>query len=566
MKYIICGLEHVGLRVAEALLRMGEEISVITINKNEPELFYIHDKITRYVEGDARNKEILHAAGIENADYILIFTSKEIKNIEISCKAKEIKPEIKTALLINNLNYAGIIRKGFETNHAFHIQSIVSSQIVSACINKNLLQTLKAGHKSFHFCMADCNGHPFLINKTVKEAEKIYNIKIAGLFDHSTNQLQLINEEYRIISGSLIYISNNDSCFRQEYSISEKKNFEEFVSPDKIEKHSKLKNFTLTPSLRKVLFMYSFLLLISIFIFKSALNLSFINAIYFVAATTATVGFGDFNLQFAPSWVKLYGVFFMMGGAALLAAIFSLLTSNLISKRLGEYAGIDNRKMKKHIIVAGIGTIGLEVVNSLLNKGIKTVVIEKNIDNKNIMPLRSKLPILIGDASEQKILLKAGIKKARAIAALSDNDLNNINIILKGVNLKNNIHTVARVFSKDLNHKAMSTFEIDNVLCASDIAVPYIISKLAYKDIAWAGYLGNTIFTLVTIPVTSKNPLFNLKKQEIFEQYQALPVIIKRNNKLYNYTVENALCENDDLYLLGDLVSIKKLITNTFSY
>jgi len=68
MKYIICGLEHVGVRVAEALLDLKEEVTVITLNKGEPSVFLIRQRVANYIEGDARNSETLKLAGIDQAD------------------------------------------------------------------------------------------------------------------------------------------------------------------------------------------------------------------------------------------------------------------------------------------------------------------------------------------------------------------------------------------------------------------------------------------------------------------------------------------------------------------
>jgi Trk K+ transport system NAD-binding subunit len=559
MKYIICGLEHVGLRVAEALLILNEEVSVITLHENEPSLFYIKSKLQRYTEGDARNAEILQTAGIKEADYLLVFTSNEIKNIEINCKAKQINPNIQTALLINNLSYAKIIEQGFGSNCVFHLPTIVALPIVSACINKNILHTLHEGEHNFFFSFINCEDHRFLLNKTVKEIENTYNIKIVNHLHPENKQVDVLNPDHLIQGGSLVYITSNDIHFKNDDSTLHQKNISEIHEAEKPKRFSYLKKISLSPGIQKVLWMYFSLILFSTFIFQSFLNISLIDSVYFVITTTTSVGYGDFNLQTSPFWIKLYGCFVMLAGTALLATLFSVLTDNIISKRLGRFAGIDNRKMKNHIIVAGIGSIGLGVVEYLVKMGIKTVVIERDSENKNIPVLRNKVPILIGDASDEKILLKAGIKKAKTLAALIDNDLNNINIILKGNAIKDELHTVARIFNNELNSKSKTKFDIDNVLSASNIAVPYIVCNLLYKNIIWSGFIYNSIYTLIYIEVNASNCFADTTKNQIFEKYGLYPLLIKRAEKIIVADEELIFKLNDQVYLFGSYHSLKKL-------
>ena len=67
--------------------------------------------------------------------------------------------------------------------------------------------------------------------------------------------------------------------------------------------------------------------------FRTTLKLSWIDAAYFTTSIVTTVGFGDFNLEHAPTWLKLYGIALMFAGIMLIGIIASLLTLLLL---LGE--------------------------------------------------------------------------------------------------------------------------------------------------------------------------------------------------------------------------------------
>ncbi len=550
MKYIICGLEHIGVRIAEALLDLKTDVTVITLNKNESSVFLIRDRVTNYVEGDARNIETLKLAGIDSTDYVLIFTSNEIKNIEINGKVKEVNPSVKTALLIKHLSYAKIVEQGFDVNCVFHLPSMVSLPIVSACIHKNILHTLRGDDRNYYFGHINSTEYPFLINKTIKEIEETYGIKVINYISPNEQPFCEISDHHLVKEGSLIYLTTKEKHFDHSDFIIKHKHHSALIT-ETSRQISFLKGFTIPANIRKVIVMYLLLIILSIFIFSVFSGFSIINAFYFVITTTSTVGYGDFNLQNAPFWVKLYGCFVMLAGAALLATLFSVITDNIISRRLGGYVGLYNRKIKDHVIIAGMGSIGLDVVRHLMKMGVKILVIEKNPDNPNIPLLRNKIPVLIGDSSEQRVLMKAGIKQAKTLAALIDNDLNNINIILKGNSLKSDLNTVARIFSHELHKKAATTFQIDNVISVSSIAVPYIICHLIEKNIIWAGYLNTNIYALYSLNLSNYPVIIGLNKHQLMQSHSICSVLVKRDHDLLPVTDETIFEENDHVFMFS---------------
>jgi len=171
--------------------------------------------------------------------------------------------------------------------------------------------------------------------------------------------------------------------------------------------------------------------------------------------------------------------------------------------------------------------------------------------------LRNKIPVLIGDSSEQKILIKAGIKQAKTLAALIDNDLNNINIILKGNSLKSDLNTVARIFSHELHKKSATTFQIDNVISVSSIAVPYIICHLIEKNIIWAGYLNGRIYALYSLDLLNIPAFIGLNKRQLMQSHNICPVLVERNHDLHPVSDGTIFAEKDLVFMFSDYEALK---------
>ncbi len=88
--------------------------------------------------------------------------------------------------------------------------------------------------------------------------------------------------------------------------------------------------------------------------------------------------------------------------------------------------------MRNHIIIIGLGAIGKNISEDLLNKKKKVLIIDKDISNTEKEVLRnSKCRLMIGDATEKDILKKARIKQADVVYLLTKNDTTQIKICLE---------------------------------------------------------------------------------------------------------------------------------------
>lgn len=110
------------------------------------------------------------------------------------------------------------------------------------------------------------------------------------------------------------------------------------------------------------------------------------------------------------------------------------------------------KQIKNHFIVCGYGRVGKEVANFLRKAGHEVVVIE-NHSQKYEEAKKDGFLALYGNASDETLLLEAGIKKAKGIAACVGGDADNIYITLTSRILEPDIFIVARANSIDVINK-----------------------------------------------------------------------------------------------------------------
>ncbi|MGI9122573.1 MAG: potassium channel family protein, partial [Rubrobacter sp.] len=108
--------------------------------------------------------------------------------------------------------------------------------------------------------------------------------------------------------------------------------------------------------------MFGFLIVSSTLMFNRYLELSLLDALYFVVVTVATVGYGDINLLEASAPLKVFGIAMIMFGALTLALMFGLVTDAIVGARLVRALGQYPVPRRDHVVVCGVGTTGSTII------------------------------------------------------------------------------------------------------------------------------------------------------------------------------------------------------------
>jgi voltage-gated potassium channel len=101
------------------------------------------------------------------------------------------------------------------------------------------------------------------------------------------------------------------------------------------------------------------------------------------------------------------------------------------------------KTLDNHVIVCGFGRMGQMVVQHLRDTKVQVVVIE--VDNVRTRKLDEMgLLYLVGDATDEDVLHRAGIERARALVAVLPGDADNVFVTLTARELRSDLHIVAR--------------------------------------------------------------------------------------------------------------------------
>jgi voltage-gated potassium channel len=132
--------------------------------------------------------------------------------------------------------------------------------------------------------------------------------------------------------------------------------------------------------------------------------------------------------------------------------------------------------LRDHYLICGFGRVGQQVARDFHEEGVDFVVIDDDADVRESLEEMNVL-YLRGSASDDSVLLEAGIERARAVIACVDSDAENIFITLSVRELAPDIEIIARASQESSERKLLRAG-------ASDVISPYKASGRAMARIA----------------------------------------------------------------------------------
>ncbi len=171
------------------------------------------------------------------------------------------------------------------------------------------------------------------------------------------------------------------------------------------------------------------------------------DAIYMTIITISTVGYEEVK-PLSPAGQAFTAILIVLNigiFAYAISAFTSMVVQGELFKRM--HLRVINkgiRRMKDHIIVCGYGRYGREIVDHLLQHSIPMVVIERSPARVADMQAREGAIFYVeGDATEDEVLEKAQIGKARALITTLSDDTDNLFTVLSARQLNRAIQIVS---------------------------------------------------------------------------------------------------------------------------
>ena len=183
---------------------------------------------------------------------------------------------------------------------------------------------------------------------------------------------------------------------------------------------------------------------------------SIIDCLYMTMITISTIGFGEIiDLSGHPGG-RIFTMLIAFSGIGILTYFLSNFTAFIVEGQIKETFRRNKmekmaQNMKNHFIVCGIGKVGQHILKEIEDTNRSQIVIDvEKLNIEKRMDILQNMVVIEGDATDNNILLKAGIERAHGVFAVTGDDNQNLVIALTAKQLNPKVKVVARC--KELNN------------------------------------------------------------------------------------------------------------------
>ncbi len=156
---------------------------------------------------------------------------------------------------------------------------------------------------------------------------------------------------------------------------------------------------------------------------------------------------------------------------------------------------------RNHIIVMGIGHVGMRVVRALEDMGSEVVAIDLDEPDNPLADLSGlRTPLIEGDGRSAAILEKAGLRYASALIVCTAVDFLNLEVCVRAREINKNVRIVVRMWDTQLSNHLKRSLNAET-LSASDLAAPAFAGMALGADIAPMLHIRDEPYSLIRLQV-----------------------------------------------------------------
>ena len=286
----------------------------------------------------------------------------------------------------------------------------------------------------------------------------------------------------------------------------------------------------------------------------------FFDSLYMTVITVYTVGYSE--LRGLSNAGRTFTMVLIVCGVGFFFYLGANLIQFMVEGRIRQVLGRRKleksiQKLQNHHIVCGYGRIGRVLCGRLADRHVKIVVIDR--DEKHGARLDEDGYLYItGEATDEKVLLQAGIQRARGIVAALGTDTDNVFVALTAKQLNPGIFVMSR--ANDLSSvsklhaagadRVVSPYDIAGKRMAEGILRPAVTDFL---EVTMSGEGEDIQMEEITMSSASSLAGVTLAESNIRRDLNLILIAIKKNDgaMLFNPSFDTRLYGGDTVIAVG---------------
>jgi Trk K+ transport system NAD-binding subunit len=521
---IVCGIVAVTVRAVEQMLAAGAQVVVLEDEyAKERDLLALRRLHVPVIARGARTGDSLTEAGIAGALAVVCIEASDLRTLETALLVRGLRADVRVVAQLDNPAIARAMEEVSGEATVLDVASLFAPSVVEACVKRRAHDITLSGT---HFVTVE------VVAPGEDTLRALYGslVPLGVSRDREDQPIVCPGRDLRVSAGDRITLLGT----REEVEEAGLGSARLAAAGEIRRRRMRLtgrvsRAFDLLAkedrALRTALCVFVALVVASTLVlhfgYRRAGGLSVLSGLYFTIETISTVGFGDFSFSHEPVAIEIFGIALIVAGTTLISTIFALLTNALVSRRIAQQLGqADIPGMRGHVVMVGLGAVGMKVLEGLLERGRSVVVVERDEGNPYVNQVRQRgVPLVLGDATLGQTLDSVNLAQASSVAIVTSSDMANIET---GLAVRDrlgerweSVPVVLRVLEQDLGVHLQHSFGFRQVWSTLAIAAPWFAGAALGMDVLYSFYVGNHPFLLARLPISDSGGLKGLAMSEL---------------------------------------------------
>jgi Trk K+ transport system NAD-binding subunit len=572
---IVCGLKGVGLRTVEQLHFSGVQVVVVDEDP-DPKLARIVERWgVRQIHRNADLGDGLSEAGLDGAAAVVCAEANDLATLELALRVHEARPGMRLVVQLANPSVGRALETVTGTNSVLDVATLAAPSFVEACLGL-ATHELKLADEQFAVVQATVSGDAGY-NQTFRS--HFGNLAPVAISPADGGDLIICPGRDEPVSAGdrVAVLGTPDEFERSDIDIVRALH----LAPPTASVVLKMRRHfaALMQTNAKGLVVSSVSLVVLLILATTVIRIWFMDptththldllaSTYFAVETIATVGFGDYYFGGQSAWLETMAIVFIVLGITLVSVSFALFTNILVSRRIEQSLG--RRRvpgLAGHVVVIGLGSVGIRVVEGLVAAHRQVVIIERDDSNRYLDRARSLgVPVILADATQRQTHVTVNLADASAVAILTSSDLTNIET---GLAVRESLRdrwgqvpVVLRVFDNDLARMMDHNFGFRHVRSTSALAAPWFVGAALGLHVLETFYFEHQPFLVGRLSITPNGGLQGLAMQDLSARTRVIAIQRADSGGKLEHPPRRGTRfeEGDEVYLLGPYEELLRVL------
>ena len=572
---IVCGLNAVGLRTVEQLHLAGARVVVLDDDPDERLVRIVRGWGIPHLPRGGHLSDPLFDAGIVGASAVVCAEHTDLRTLETVLQVRDLRPDVRVVADLDNPSVAHALEGVLRSVGVLDVAALFAPAVIEACRGRRARE-LTLGDTAFIAAEV-------LAPRDATLRELYGSLAPIGVVTDADDELiPCPGRDQTVSAGDRVMLMGTpaelEAAGLGQRQADVRRLSEAIARSRAFAKRTSGAIFSvLDRPVRIVLVLGLALTIVSAVVLHFDYSrhaegvhshLPILNSIYFTVETIATVGFGDFNFSHQSTLMEVFGILLILGGTTLISTLFALLTNALVSRRIAQSLGGGRIPgMRGHVVLVGLGAVGMKVLEGLLAAGQEVIVIERMAGNRYLSEARAlEAPLVIGDATMTRTLDSVNLSSAAAVAILTSDDLTNIET---GLAVRDSlgerwsdVPVVLRVFDRQLGYRLQQSFGFRHVWSTSAIAAPWFVGAALGLEVLFTFYVGNNPFLLARLRVSAGGGLDGLAMLDLPGTVRVVAIRRAASSAALEHPPrrDTRLAPDDDAYLVGPYAELLEVL------